>query len=126
MSSERPTEGEAGPSAGPERRQDDPDGGDAGGYVHDPAAFDADGRRRADTGGAVEKRNGADGRSGGWLLVGALAVALLVIPAAIVALPAGASVFGIPYVHTLVALPMVPAIGLGLLAVWTAVRARRD
>lgn len=58
----------------------------------------------------------------GWLLVGALALAGLVIPAIIYAEATDLGVLGLPYWHTLVALPMIPAVLLGLIGVWSAIR----
>jgi hypothetical protein len=62
------------------------------------------------------------------VLVGALVVSLVVIPWAIVLLPSARGVLGslgLGLRDAYLVLPMVPALGLGLLAVWAAVASRR-
>lgn len=96
---------------------------DADGYVHDPDAFDEAGERTddGDEGGDVGRPHpsDADREFGwrGWILVGVLFVALFVAPALIVWRPPG-----IPYRVALLALPMVPALALGAVAVWATTR----
>lgn len=64
----------------------------------------------------------------GWVLVGATVVSFLVVPWAIVFLP-GAQGFlaslGLGLRDAYLFLPMVPAVGLGILAVWAAVASRQ-
>ena len=60
----------------------------------------------------------------GWVLVAAVVVAVLVVPGAIYLWPAGGAVFGATYRTAMLVLPMVPAVFLGLVAVW-AMRDRR-
>lgn len=60
----------------------------------------------------------------GWVLVAAVVVAVLVIPLSIYLWPAGGSVFGATYRTAMLVLPMIPALILGLIAVW-AMRDRR-
>lgn len=65
----------------------------------------------------------------GWLLVGALAVCLLVIPGVILFLPAAEPFLeslGLSMRDAYLALPMVPAVILGALAVWSALASRRE
>ncbi|MFC7167607.1 hypothetical protein [Halospeciosus flavus] len=58
-----------------------------------------------------------------WLMVAVLGLSGLVVPLFIYAgVAGGPSMFGLPWVDTLVALPMVPALLLGAVGVWSAVR----
>jgi len=118
---------------------------DDGGYVHDPEDFDEAGEREAsaeqdapEADGAPEERAAAESGVAqapppdpdrefdwrGWVLVVAIGICFLVIPAAIVYIPytEGLTFVGLPYLHTLIALPMIPAVGLALLAVWATTR----
>ena len=58
------------------------------------------------------------GRSG-WILVAAVVVAVLVIPGMVYLWPAGSRVLGATYRTAMLALPMIPALILGLIAVWS-------
>ncbi len=63
----------------------------------------------------------------GWLLVGAVAVALLVVPATLLFVPAvqeWLAARGISQ-ELYFALPLVPAVALAAAAVWAAVATRR-
>jgi len=95
------------------------DGGDAatdgdGGYVHRPSGEPpATGEREFDW--------------RGWVLVGTVVVAFLVIPVALVALPTAQSFvesLGLSLRDAYLVLPLVPAFALGAVAVWSAVRSR--
>lgn len=55
----------------------------------------------------------------GWILVAAVVVAVLVIPLSIYLWPAGGRVFGATYRTAMLVLPMIPAVILGLIAVWS-------
>jgi len=55
----------------------------------------------------------------GWVLVAAVVVAVLVVPGAIYLWPAGGRVLGATYRSAMLVLPMVPALILGLIAVWS-------
>lgn len=58
-----------------------------------------------------------------WAMVVVLALSGLAIPLFIyLGVAGGPSMFGLPWVDTLVALPMVPALALGAIGVWSAVR----
>jgi hypothetical protein len=81
--------------------------GDDGGYVHRPDAATVE--ERPDRGGAGIR---------GWILVGTLVVCTLVVPGLIYLRPAFLSALGIPYMTALLVLPLVPAVVLGLTAVW--------
>lgn len=58
----------------------------------------------------------------GWALVGAVFVAFLLIPGIIYAYPYAPAAFGLTFWDTYLALPMIPAIVLGILAVWATTR----
>lgn len=61
----------------------------------------------------------------GWILVGWLVVALVVVPAYLYFYPradATLSLFGLGYRDTFLFVPLLPALVLGVLAVWAATR----
>jgi len=80
---------------------------------------------------------GADGETGtddeglgwrGWVLVGGLIVAMVVVPWTLVFLPemqGFVESLGLGLRDAYLVLPMIPAVGLGILAVWAAVASRR-
>ena len=101
------------------------------GYVHDPGAFDADGNR-------VRSGDDAESAAGdeewledpvhpeavertfdwrGWVLVGVIVFAFVVSPLAILLWPPSMN-----YFVALLILPLVPAVLLGLTAVWATTR----
>jgi len=91
-----------------------------GGYVHRPEG-DADASPDA----------GADAEFGtsGWVLVGMLVVAFLVVPGAILLLPAAQGLIGglgLTLRDAYLTLPLVPAFALGALAVWSALRSHAE
>jgi hypothetical protein len=55
----------------------------------------------------------------GWVLVVAVTVAVLVVPGAIYLWPGGGSALGATYRTAMLVLPMIPAVILGLVAVWS-------
>jgi len=64
-----------------------------------------------------------------WLVIGALAVALVVIPWALIVLPEARGIVGavgFSMRDAYLVVPLVPAVGLGLVGVWTAIRSRRS
>ena len=64
----------------------------------------------------------------GWVLVGGLIVAMVLVPWAIVFLPeiqGALGSLGLGLRDAYLVLPMIPAVGLGALAVWAAVAYRR-
>ena len=88
--------------------------GDSG-YVHRPS-----GEPRAPTGD-----RSFDWR--GWVLVGTVAVAFLLVPGALLALPAAqelVSRLGLSLRDAYLTLPLIPAFLLGAVAVWSALRSR--
>lgn len=70
--------------------------------------------------------SGQFGRSG-WILVGTVFVSFLLVPAAILLLPATAGIIesiGLTLRAAYLTLPLVPAFALGAIAVWSALRSR--
>lgn len=65
----------------------------------------------------------------GWVLVGLIFVAFLVVPAMILFLPAAqgfVASLGLTLRDAYLVLPLVPAFALGVVAVWSALRSRRS
>lgn len=97
------------------------------GYVHRPGETDA--TADSDAPGAAAGSTGAPAPAGfgsrGWVLVGVLVVCTLVIPGIIYVRPGILSAVGIPYIASLLVLPLVPAVALGLTAVWAMTAATR-
>jgi hypothetical protein len=58
----------------------------------------------------------------GWSLVATVLIAFLVVPAFIYLYPRAPSAFGLTFWDTYLVLPMIPAVVLGLLAVWATTR----
>ena len=88
------------------------------GYVHRPSGEPP---RQAET---TEEF----GREG-WILVGMILLGFLVVPIAILALPAAQGVvrsLGLTVRAAYLTLPLVPAFLLGAIAVWSALRSRRS
>ncbi|MFD1514742.1 hypothetical protein [Halomarina rubra] len=105
----------------------------AGGYVHDPATFDDgdDPGREEDPGDVRTTRayhpevpqSGEFGAKG-WVLVGAIFVAFVCVPTAILLVPYSTGFIeslGLTWRDAYLTLPLVPALVLGSLAVWVAV-----
>lgn len=90
------------------------DDSDDGGYVHRP-----EGTRAND-----EPEAAGFGRSG-WALVIVLALCTLVVPGLIYLRPTFLGSFGVPYLVALLVLPLLPAVVLGLTAVWSMTGATR-
>jgi hypothetical protein len=64
----------------------------------------------------------------GWLLVAAVVASVLVVPGVVYLFPATPAEAGVPFLVAMLVLPLVPAVLLGLVAVWsmTAATARPD
>ncbi|MUV85241.1 hypothetical protein GJ631_01240 [Natronomonas sp. CBA1123] len=105
------------------------------GYTHDPDAFDDDDEYTPEA--ASETADDESDRDPmtvhpddvdrefdkrGWTLVAAVFVAFVVVPGIIYAYPYLGSQLGLSFWDTYLALPMVPAIVLGILAVWATTR----
>ncbi|WP_435184645.1 hypothetical protein [Halobellus sp. EA9] len=87
------------------------------GYVHHPGAVDGD----SDAPGgeaAADSAEKDDFGTRGWALVATLVVCLLVVPGIIYVRPGVLSAIGVPYIASLLVLPLLPAAALGLVAVW--------
>ena len=88
---------------------------DDSGYVHRPQSGDSAVDDEPYTGKAEGEGFGAQG----WLLVAGVVVCFLVIPGFIYLFPAAPAQLGWTFFATFLALPLVPAVLLGLLAVWS-------
>lgn len=112
------------------------------GYVHRPDATDADlehadgtGRAdRADRTGHVDDGEETVPLPGpeptgfgdrGWVLVATVVLAFLVIPGIIYLRPALPGEAGLSFIVAMLILPLVPAVMLGLTAVWSMRASRR-
>ena len=99
-------------------------------YVHRPGESDTDdtvgtgGSDRDITVGANEPDPQGFGRRG-WILVGVVGLCFLVIPGAVYLVPSLPAMAGLPYIAAMLALPMLPALLLGLVAVWSMTAATR-
>ena len=90
-----------------------------GGYTHVPESDGADGSP------GEEPEADGFGREG-WALTAVLFLCAIVIPGIIYLYPYAAGWFGLPFFATYLALPLVPAVLLGLVAVWSMTAATRD
>ncbi|QSG12730.1 putative membrane protein [Halapricum desulfuricans] len=64
----------------------------------------------------------------GWLLVGALVISFLVVPWVLILFSSAreaVAAVGLPWRETFLVVPLIPAVGLGVLGVWAALAARR-
>ncbi|QSG15759.1 hypothetical protein [Halapricum desulfuricans] len=64
----------------------------------------------------------------GWVLVGAVVVSFLLVPWTLILLSSArdaVAAVGLPWRETFLIVPLVPALGLGVLGVWAALAARR-
>lgn len=116
-------------------------------YTHDPSALDGDEHDHRDPEGAPEaaaeravsvdpegvaEADGTDAPTEertfgwrGWVLVGWMVVAFVLVPGYLFFYPHASdtlSLFGLGFRDTYLFLPLVPAILLGLLAVWATTR----
>lgn len=97
--------------------EDAGDDADGDGDADHPTAAVTTGEPPTDADAADPEGDGL-GREG-WILVAAVVVAVLVIPGLVYLWPAGGRVFGATYRTAMLVLPMIPAIILGLVAVWS-------
>lgn len=112
-------------------------------YVHDPDELVDDNGASSDGSSDATSTEGEAGASAqprnvpdpgdrefdwrGWLLVGAIVFAFLVVPGALYALPFARETvasLGLSLRDTYLVLPLLPAFLLGSIAVWSAVRSR--
>lgn len=91
--------------------------GDSG-YVHRPEGVDEAGSAEHDEPYAGKPEGEGFGRQG-WVLVAGVVVCFLVIPGVIYLFPTAPAQLGWTFFATFLALPLVPAVLLGLLAVWS-------
>ena len=97
-------------------RDDAPDGG----YVHEPGSVDDDASADAasdDPGAPARPPEDREFGWRGWVVVATVFFAFVVVPAVVIVNP-----LVVPYRASLLALPMLPAILLGLVAVWATTR----
>ena len=88
-----------------------------GGYVHRPD--EAGGVDAADSEAYTGKSEGDGFGKQGWILVAGVITCFLVIPGVIYLYPTAPAQLGWTFFATFLALPLVPAVLLGLLAVWS-------
>jgi hypothetical protein len=74
---------------------------------------------------ARENQEAGLGRRG-WLLVGVVVLSTLVVPGVIYLRPASAGATGLPFLASMLALPMVPALLLGATALWSVAAGAGD
>ncbi|EMA67516.1 hypothetical protein C461_07309 [Halorubrum aidingense JCM 13560] len=103
-------------------------GGDAdrsadGGYVHAPEGDPSSG---GPVSGGPDEPDADGFGTRGWALTAVLFTCVLVIPGVIYLYPYAAGAFGFTFFATYLALPLVPALLLGLVAVWSMTAATRD
>lgn len=107
-------------------------------YTHDPDAFDegetddATAERAGESASGAEPTENVQGKNPravdrefdwrGWTLVAGTFVAFLLVPGIVYLYPRIPSAFGLSFWDTYLALPLVPALVLGLLAVWATTR----
>ena len=92
-----------------------------GGYVHRPddaVSGDTNGDRHSEPESESEPEPTGFGAQG-WILVAAVVSCFLVIPGAIYLFPTVLPGFGLGFVATFLVLPLIPAVILGLVAVWS-------
>ena len=89
-----------------------------GGYVHMPDA------ERTDAGPDEPEADGFGRR--GWALTAVLMICVLVIPGIIYIYPYAAGSLGLSFFGTYLVLPLIPAVLLGLIAVWSMTAAVAD
>lgn len=85
-------------------------GGSETGYVHRPDGDEDASDASTSTGNFGQQ---------GWALVVIVVLSFLVVPGVIYVFPSIPASFGIPYIAAFLALPMIPALLLGLTAVWS-------
>lgn len=103
-------------------------------YVHDPDTVRTDDRESETDDETQRQPRNMPGKTDsefdwrGWMLVGAIVVAFLVVPSILYLLPTArdaVAALGLGFRHTYLVLPLVPAFLLGTIAVWSAVRSRQ-
>ena len=87
-----------------------------GGYVHRPD----------DDSESLSGEPAGDFGAKGWILVAVLTLSVLVIPGIIYLYPAAPADAGFSFFAAMLVLPMIPAVLLGLVAVWSMTAATND
>jgi len=100
-------------------------GGDSGGRAEPSPGVGPDAGPGSDAGSDGAGDAGEFGRRG-WLLVAAVVLATLVIPGIIYLRPATPADMGLSFIAAMLVLPLVPALLLGLTAVWSMTTAARS
>lgn len=104
----------------------DDDRGNAG-YVHRPGNSAGSATSAAADPATASPDGDTDGFGArGWVLVGSLVVSVLIVPGVIYLYPTAPGDAGLSFVAAMLALPMVPAVLLGLTAVWSMTAASHD
>lgn len=96
---------------------------DTDGYVHRP-----DERDDSDAAEPVDRSEPDPEGFGsrGWALVGVVVLSVLVVPGVVYLFPALPADAGLPFLVAMLAFPMLPAVLLGLTAVWSMTAATRE
>ncbi|GAA0673245.1 hypothetical protein ACFQDG_10140 [Natronoarchaeum mannanilyticum] len=122
MNSEGDGAGDAGSVGDADAR--DAAGSSSDAYTHDPSAFNADGERvedGAESGDAADRPHPDDADREfdwrGWTLVGVIFFSFVVAPIVTYLRPPQ-----LPYIPTLIVFPLLPALFLGVVAVWATTR----
>jgi cytochrome b subunit of formate dehydrogenase len=95
-----------------------------GGYVHVPS--EGGGSDGADPAVSVSEPEADGFGRKGWALTAVLFTCVLVIPGIIYVYPYAAGALGFSFFATYLALPLIPAVLLGAVAVWSMTAATRD
>ena len=98
------------------------------GYVHRPGrASESEAGPAADADPTPDNDASADGFGRrGWLLVAAVVLATLVVPGVVYLRPSTPADAGLSFFAAMLVLPLVPALLLGLTAVWSMTGAARS
>ncbi|WP_435124605.1 hypothetical protein [Halobaculum sp. D14] len=124
------TDADAGAAAGTGASDDadaataDAAGDEPGGYVHRPGAVDGGDAAAAD-GDADDDEQQDLGRAG-WVLVAVVVVAFLVVPGIIYLRPTTPDELGLDFLAAMLVLPFIPALLLGVTAVWSLAAGNRS
>jgi hypothetical protein len=98
---------------------------DTDGYVHRPNEGDERTDDASRPPGHPEPEPTGFGAHG-WILVAVVVLSVLVVPGAVYLFPALPADAGLPFIAAMLVLPMLPAVLLGLTAVWSMTAAAGD
>jgi hypothetical protein len=100
---------------------------DTDGYVHRPDAGDeSDDERAAEAAQSRSEPEPEGFGARGWLLVAVVVTSVLVVPGIVYLFPALPADAGLPFLVAMLVFPMLPAVLLGLTAVWSMTAATGD